>query len=66
MQTYTWKNEFTVIMDMDTPTVLYFMRLETVTYSVGWNTTERTLFLWLVKVHLDFPAAKSHNRMVQS
>ena len=36
------------------------------TYWVGCNTTDLTLFLWLVSVTLDLPAAKSHRRIVQS
>lgn len=36
------------------------------TYSLGCNTTERTLFLWFVKVPLDFPAARSQSLMVAS
>ena len=38
----------------------------TATYSVGWSTTDRTLFLWLVKTAFVLPAAKSHNLMVLS
>lgn len=39
---------------------------EKYTYNDGWKVTALTLFLWFVKVALDFPAAKSHNLIVQS
>merc|ERR1719158_1875800 len=35
-------------------------------YILGWLTTARTDFLWLVSVHMDLPAARSHMRMVLS
>ena len=34
--------------------------------SLGCATTARTDFLWLVRVHMDLPAARSHRRMVWS
>lgn len=33
---------------------------------MGCNTKSLTLFLWFVNVQIDFPAAKSHNLIVES
>ena len=49
-------------MRLTLETLRYFK----ITYCVGWSVTDLTLFLWLVRVTLERPAARSHRRTVQS